>query len=93
MLNHMFDGQHGAEMNELTTYPSKHSISFYLGTALVVAVLTTGSVVILGLSVFNRIDPALNTTVIFHRSDSPPLTNKSVKDNRDVTASGVERRR
>ena len=93
MLIHLFADQHGVEMNELTTYPSQHSISFYLGTALVVAVLTTGSLVILGLSVFNRIDPALNTTVIFYRSDPPLLTNKSVKDNRDVAANGVERRR
>ncbi len=93
MLSYVFDDQHGMGMNELTTHASQHSISIYLGTALVVAVLITGSLVILGLSVFNRIDPALNTTVIFHRSDPPPLTNKSVKDNRDVTANGVERRR
>ena len=83
----------GWKMNESTTDPYQHSISFYLGTALVVAVLTTGGLVIQGLSAFNRIDPALNTTVIFHRSDPPTLTNKSVKDNRDVTANGVERRR
>jgi hypothetical protein len=93
MLNHLFYGQHGMEMNELTMHASQHSISIYLGTALAVAVLITGSLAILGLSVFNRIDPALNTTVIFHRSDLPPLTNQSVKDNRDVTANGVERRR
>jgi hypothetical protein len=56
-------------MNGLTTYLSRHSVSSYLATALVIAVSTTGSLVILGLSVFNRIDPALNMTVIFHRSD------------------------
>ena len=93
MLNHLFYGQHGVKMNELTMHASQHSISIYLGTALAVAVLITGSLAILGLSAFNRIDPALNTTVIFYRSDPSPLANKSVKDNRDVTANGVERRR
>ncbi len=66
-----------------------HSMPFYV-SALIVVVLTTGSLVIFGLSVFNRVEPVSNTTDILRRPTLPPTSNESTKGSKDTNVGEVQ---
>jgi hypothetical protein len=90
MLNAPFYGQHNLAVNGWRVRHSVHSILFYV-SVLIVAVITTGSVVIFGLSALNRVEPASNTTVIFQRPDLPVISNRYAKGSKDANNSKVEK--
>lgn len=75
-------------VNETSIRQFVHSVLFYT-SVLMVVVLTTGILVILGLSAVNRLEPALNTTDIFQRPNLP-MSNESTKGSEDANVSEVQ---
>jgi hypothetical protein len=87
MMNDQLDDQANGTVRHIV-----HTTIFYM-RALILAVLTTGILVIVGLSVLNRLEPPSNTTVVLQRSDLPPITNKSTKGNKGTNMNEVQKLR
>jgi hypothetical protein len=89
MLNNPLDEHANLTINGRLARHTVHSIPFYI-SALIVVVLTTGSLIIFGLSAFNRVEPVSNTTDILRRPTLPPTSNESTKSSKDTNGSEVQ---
>jgi len=84
MLHHSFDDQ---RICKPSVRQFTQSILFYMVVSIVL-VLTTGIVVILGLSAVNRLEPALKSTHVVYRPNLP-MSNGPGKGSKDANVSDI----
>jgi hypothetical protein len=85
MLHHSFDDQRILAVDGTSIRQFTSSVLFYI-SVLIVVVLTTGILVILGLS---AVHPALNRTNIFHRPNLS-MSNEPANSSKDAKVSEVQ---